>query len=110
MRCMFVEIADFTRRIVRLGLEEDLRKLEMRLDDDPRAGDVEVGACGLRKVRMSDSTRGQGQRGGARVLYAYYPHRETIYFLWVYTKAEQGKLTAEQKEAFCRWVRTLEAD
>jgi hypothetical protein len=107
---MFVEIAEFTRRSVRLGLEEDLRKLQNRLEANPRAGDLDPGTCGLRKVRMSDAARGQGKRGGARVHYFYYPERQIIYLMWVYTKAEQGTLTPEQKRVLCRWVHSLGAD
>lgn len=110
MRCMFVEIPEFTRKVVSLGLEEDLRQLEMRLENDPRAGDVDPGTCGLRKIRMTDSPRGRGKRGGARVHYFYYPDRQIVYLMWVYTKAEQGTLTPEQKRFLCRWVHSLEAD
>jgi hypothetical protein len=62
----------------------------------------------MRKIRMTDSPHKRGKRGGARVHYFYHPRRQTIYLMWLYTKAEQDTLKPEQKRALCRWVRTLE--
>lgn len=108
MQCVFVEMEVFTRRLVSLGLEGDLWKLQDLLRRDPRRGDVDPGTCGLRKIRMPDASHGRGKRGGARVHYFYHPQRQTIYLMWVYTKAEQGTLTPEQKRHLCRWVRSLD--
>lgn len=102
MRCMFVEIGEFTRRVVRLGLEEDLRDLQDRLNLNPRLGRVDPGTGGLRKIRMTDSPRGKGKRGGARVHYLFVPDREIIYMVHVYPKGEQVTLTAEQKRMLRR--------
>lgn len=108
MECLFVEMSPFTKKVVALGLEADLAKLQNCLRENPRAGDVEPGTCGLRKIRMTDSPHGRGKRGGARVHYFYHPSRQIIYLMWVYTKAEQGTLAPDQKRELCRWVRTLE--
>jgi hypothetical protein len=62
MEYLFVETTPFTQAIVKLGLDEDLRKLQDELLRNPTAGDLDPGACGLRKVRMTDATRGQGKR------------------------------------------------
>lgn len=102
MERMFVEIAEFTRRVVRLGLEEDLRRLQDRLIVNPRLGRVDPGTGGLRKIRMSDAPRGKGKRGGARVHYLYVPDRDIIYLVHVYPKGEQVTLTAEQKRMLRR--------
>lgn len=108
MECLFVEMNPFTKKVVALGLEADLAKLQNRLRQNPGAGDVEPGTCGLRKIRMTDSPHGRGKRGGARVHYFYHPPRQIIYLVWVYTKAEQDTLAPDQKRELCRWVRTLE--
>jgi hypothetical protein len=110
MQCMFVEVSAFTRKVIRLGLEEDLRELQFLLESNPKAGDLDPGTCGLRKVRMTDRAHGRGKRAGARVHYFYYPKRRVIYLLWIYTKAEQATLSAEQKRMLCNWVRSLDAD
>jgi hypothetical protein len=52
---MFVEMEVFTRRAIDLGLEDGLGTLQDRLRRDPRAGDVDPGTCGLRKIRMMDA-------------------------------------------------------
>jgi putative transcriptional regulator len=110
MRCMFVEMVEFTRRVVRLGLEEDLRHLQDRLDLDPRSGRVDPGTGGLRKIRMTDSPRGKGKRGGARVHYLFVPEREIIYMVNVYPKDEQVALTPEQKRVLRRLAEMILKD
>ncbi len=81
-RLVFVETSVFTKRIARLGLEDALRGLQLSLLENPTAGDLDPGTGGLRKVRMTDPTRGKGKRGGARVHYLWLPHRERIYLLF----------------------------
>ena len=104
MRYTFVELTAFTNKLVKLGLEDDLVKLQDELLRNPMAGDLDPGACGLRKIRMPDSTRGQGKRFGARVHYLLVPHRGTIYLFNIYPKSEQDALTPEQKKALCRLI------
>ncbi|RFP14753.1 MULTISPECIES: transcriptional regulator [unclassified Duganella] len=55
----------------------------------PDAGDVIPGSGGCRKVRWS--RRGQGKRGGARVIY-FCGADEVIWLLIVYAKSEFDKL------------------
>lgn len=107
MRWVFVESPEFTRRVIKFGLEEELRDLEDELRRNPQAGDVDPSACGLRKIRMRDASRGQGKRFGARVHYLVAPHLETIYLVFLYRKNVQNLLTAEQRDALCRWVRAM---
>ena len=110
MKYLFIEMPQFTRNSVRLGLEEDVRRLQNELMDNPTAGSVDPGTCGLRKVRMQDARRQQGKRFGARVHYLLVPRTLTIYLLNVYPKDERDLLTPEQKKALCRIVRWLEAE
>jgi hypothetical protein len=56
---------------------------------NPEAGDVISGSGGCRKVRWS--RKGQGKRGGARVVY-FNPTEEVIWLLIVYTKAKFDNL------------------
>ena len=95
----FVETDLFTRRVVRLNLEEALRRLQIELAVNPEAGDLDPGTGGLRKVRMADPVRGRGKRGGARVHYLWVPQRRLIYLVFVYTKHEADTLSADQKKA-----------
>ena len=107
MNWLFIEAPEFTRRVMKFGLEQELRDLENELIRNPKAGDVDPTVCGLRKIRLRDRGRGQGKRSGARVHYLFAPHRETIYLVFVYRKDVQKVLTTEQRDALCRWVRAM---
>lgn len=94
----FVEAATFTLRITRLGLEEDLRALQIELIEKPDRGKLDSNTGGLRKIRLADSARSKGKRGGARAHYLWLPDLKRIYFVFVYGKDEQDSLTASQKK------------
>lgn len=91
----------FTRKLVDPGQDDDLRRLQDHLRQNPAAGALDPGACGLRKVRMGDTARRRGKRAGFRVHYLHVPHRQTIYLFNLYSKGEQDSLTPEQKRMFC---------
>lgn len=110
MEWLFVEMPPFTRNAVRLSLEDELRRLQSELLANPEAGRVDPGTCGVRKMRIRDSARGQGKRFGARVHYLLVPERSIIYLLNVYRKDEQDSLTPEQKKALCRLVFFIQAE
>jgi putative transcriptional regulator len=110
MQCMFVESIGFTQRVVQLGLEEDLRRLQNQLNLDPRAGTLDPGTGGLRKVRMTDSSRGRGKRGGARVHYLFAPERGVIYLVSIYPKNEQVTLAPDQKRVIARVARLIDTE
>lgn len=93
----FVETTKFTERVVKFGLEEDLRKLQVELLRNPEKGATDPDTGGVRKVRMSDVGRNQGKRFGARVHYIVAYRRHVIYLVFVYSKGEQAKLSREQK-------------
>lgn len=104
MECTFVEMKPFTRRVVSQGLDGDLRRLQDHLRQNPAAGALDPGACGLRKVRMGDAGRSRGKRSSFRVHYLHVPHRQTIYLFNLYSKDEQDALTPEQKKMLCALI------
>jgi hypothetical protein len=110
MEWMFVEAPEFTRRIVKLMLDDELPTLQAELLANPRAGDVERGTCGLRKIRIRDPGRGQGKRFGARVHYVFVPREQAIYLMSVYPKGEQAALTQSEKKMLCRKLSSWEAE
>jgi len=95
----FVETGVFTRRVLRLGLEGALRKLQLELAANPEAADIEPGTGGLRKIRIPDPSRGKGKRSGARVHYLWLPHRSVVYLVFVYSKDEAEAMTEDQRKA-----------
>jgi hypothetical protein len=103
----FVELEPFTRKVVQLDLEDDLRALQDQLRQNPTAGAIDPGTCGLRKVRMAISKRGRGKRFGARVHYLYFPGDGMICLFNLYLKEEQSALTPSQKKMLCAFVDLL---
>lgn len=49
---VFVSLPEFERRTKRTLTDDDLRALQLRLVEDPDAGDVIAGTGGLRKIRV----------------------------------------------------------
>ena len=92
----FVEMESFTRSRVGVLTDEDLTRVVAELLDDPAAGDRIPDTRGVRKIRVARG--GKGKRGGARVLYFYYLHRETIYLLYAYAKSDLKVITPEDKK------------
>jgi hypothetical protein len=103
----FVETTEFTQRVVKLGLEKEPAKLQRELNQHATKGPTDPGTGGLRKVRIADSTRGQGKSFGARVHYVVAEQRRTIYLVFVYAKGESDTLTAKQKRVLAPRVRAL---
>ena len=102
-----METTEFTQRVVKLGLEKELAKLQRELNQHATKGPTDPGTGGLRKVRIADSTRGQGKSFGARVHYVVAEQRRTIYLVFVYAKGESDTLTAKQKRVLAPRVRAL---
>lgn len=110
MECFFVEMEPFTHKLVKLGLEDELVRVQTELRRNPRAGVVEPGTCGLRKLRVRDSARAQGKRFGARIYYVYVPLERVILLMSIYRKDEQLALTPGQKRELCRRLRDWGAE
>lgn len=106
----FVESAVFTKRVVRLGLEEALRRLQHELGANPTAGSVDPGTGGLRKVRLADPAHGRGKRGAARVHYLWIPGRRLVYLLFVYSKDETQTLSPDQKKTLAAVVHAIKRE
>lgn len=91
---LIVETPIFTRRIHSLLSDEHYRLLQLQLIANPDLGKVIPHSGGLRKARWS--LRGQGKRGGIRVIYYWAVARETLLMLFVYAKNEQDDLSRQQ--------------
>ena len=79
------------------SLASDLRKLELLLLETPDAG-VDLGN-GLRKIRMSITSKGKGKSGGARVItYTTIVNieAEVITLLTIYDKSEQSSISDKE--------------
>ncbi len=105
----FVRTHTFDRNWEACGLnDEDLRRLEQILSDDPNAGVVIPHLDGGRKLRFA--LEGRGKSGGARVIYIDVVIQERIYLLLAYSKGSQTDLTSKQKKVLCDLIVTLKEE
>jgi hypothetical protein len=96
MRRLFVESASFSKRVDRDGATT-LRRIQEELLERLDAGEFIPGTGGLQKIRVGDSGRGKGKRGGFRVIYLDLPSRETTYLLYLYDKGEKTDISPAEK-------------
>lgn len=93
----FIEATLFTRLLPEYLTDDEYARLQLYLANDPEAGDVIPGTGGFRKVRWGDPKRGQGKRGGLRVVYYLFVQESLIWLFTLYGKAEAADLTPSEK-------------
>lgn len=91
----FIELAPFTRRWAKLGLddEDDLLQLQLSIMDDPKAAPVIRGTSGLRKLRFAPTRWKVGKSGAVRVLYTHFEEFGVVLLCLVYGKNEAGNIS-----------------
>ncbi|MGH7578499.1 MAG: type II toxin-antitoxin system RelE/ParE family toxin [Longimicrobiales bacterium] len=102
----FVWLPSFERSAEGLLAEEDRRKLELLLIENPARGATVAGAGGVRKLRIA--VPGRGKRFGARVIYYFRSSKARFYMIAVYGKAAKKDLTPGDKAAISKLVRDME--
>ena len=110
MRATFIETSGFTESLLDLLPDPAFAELQQDLMEDPEAGAVMPGCGGLRKIRTSDSSRGKGKRGGARVIYLHIPDAKRFYFLDIYGKNEKEDLSAVEKKQLRQLAEALKEE
>ena len=91
---VIIETSIFTRQVLDLLTDDQYRELQAVLINHPQAGKVIPGSGGLRKVRWR--AKGQGKRGGARVIYYWVVAQEKLLMLFLYPKGERDDLSPAQ--------------
>jgi len=91
---IFIETSIFERRRGKILADDEYRLLQEELAVNPDAGDEIRGSEGIRKIRWA--AKGHGKSGGCRAIYYWFKSKDTILFLFLYGKNEQGDLTADQ--------------
>ena len=99
MKAVFIETTNFTQWLGEFMSDDAYAAFQWLLMENPTCGDVMPGCGGLRKVRTVDARRGQGKRGGARVIYLHVPEVQKFFMLDIYGKDEKDDLTAPEKAA-----------
>lgn len=104
----FVESPVFTEQVGAVWSDEELSAFQRDLAAYPALGDVIPGLGGLRKVRWA--AKGNGKRGGARIIYLPLPRAGIVYLFYVYTKGDMSDLSAEQKRRLLKAVAAIKAE
>jgi len=102
----FIYQSEFDKAWEALGLnDDDQRDLELRLLDDPKAGDVIQNTNGARKLRIELGEHGRSH--GARVIYVDVMVDECIYLLTCYPKSKLENIPEKKKKIISNLVKTL---
>jgi hypothetical protein len=99
------EMSNFISDADWIFTKEEYEDLIFYLAKYPEAGDVIPGTGGVRKMRWP--ARGQGKRGGARVIYYFRDLNVPLYLLAAYAKGEKLNITAREKVAMSIMVDEL---
>ncbi len=83
-------------------------KIEKELRDDPEAGDLIEGTHGLRKLRVSDGSKGKS--GGLRVLYLDIKLIERIYIIAFFPKNVKENLTKSERNFLAQVVLNIKSE
>ena len=104
----FIQTEEFSHNWDKLGFnDDDLRRLESEIMDDPAAAPVMQGTGGLRKLRFAHGN--QGKSGGVRVCYVDLVIAEAIYLVTVYPKSEKDNLSPEERNNIKKAIKRLKA-
>ena len=91
---VIVETSVFTKQVRALLSDEEYRQFQTDLATRPDLGAIIPHSGGLRKVRWG--FRGQGKRGGVRVIYYWAVSDEHLLLLLMYPKNVQDSLSPNQ--------------
>lgn len=86
-----IETPTFAKQADQIWTEEERLDFIEYIVANPTAGDVIPHAEGARKVRWS--VKGQGKRGGVRVIYFNQDARGIIYLVSIYQKNAKSNIT-----------------
>jgi len=86
----FIETQLFSRLVQEYLTDEDYRRLQDELIQNPEAGSVIRGSGGVRKIRCA--SEGRGKRGGYRVIYFVRHPKGIIWMLTIYPKSETDSI------------------
>lgn len=89
---------EFDRAFKRLkkryrSLSDDVKKLLASLVENPQQG-VEL-YNGMRKIRISFTSKGRGKRGGGRVIIRLTISEDSLTFVYIYDKTDMQNVSDE---------------
>jgi len=92
MNIVIIETLGFTRGVREFLSDDEYTALQWFLSSQPTSGNVIQRTGGARKLRWKQ--KGQGKRGGLRVIYFHHPVKDELWMLALYAKTEQEDLSA----------------
>jgi len=102
----FVSTKIFDKRWEEMGLtDNDLRKLEDYIMQNPFVGDIMEGTGGAVKLRFP--LPDLGKRSGARIIFIDLIKSEKVYLITCYPKSRQDNLTDREKAAIKEAVKSI---
>ncbi len=87
-----IETPSFAKLADKIWTEDERLDFIEWIAQNPLSGDVIPGAEGARKVRWS--VKGQGKRGGVRVIYFNMSDLGIIYLITLYQKSEKENISS----------------
>lgn len=107
MQRTFIILPEFDKNWKSMGLsDEDLRRLENLILQNPEAGALMQGTGGLRKLRFALDNRGKS--GSARVCYVDFNIQETVFLITAYPKNEKENLSKAERNTIHKLIEALE--
>ena len=106
----FFQTRIFSKKLDSRGGDALLRLIEEEVLKNPEAGATVAGTGWVRKLRIVDSERGKGKRGGYRVLYLDLPDRQETFLITFYGKDEADDLSTAGKKVIAQIVAAIKAE
>lgn len=107
MQRTFIILPEFDKNWKSMGLsDEDIRRLENLILQNPEAGALMQGTGGLRKLRFALDNRGKS--GSARVCYVDFIIQETVFLITAYPKNEKENLSKAERNTIHKLIEALE--
>ena len=94
---IFIEAPIFSKLVYGYLNEDEYAALQWTLAARPETGKVISGSGGLRKIRWS--AKGQGKRGGTRIIYYFKKENKEIWLITIFAKSEVEKIPTKALKA-----------
>ncbi len=102
---LIIETLAFTRRVTALLSDEEYTAMQWFLRFKPDTGDIIQRTGRARKMRWRK--KGQGKRGGLRVIYFHHAEENTLWMLALYEKKEKEDLSKSDKEVIKQLIQEI---
>lgn len=103
----FIMTKSFDRSWKNLGLsDDDLRRLQEEIMQNPEAAVTMEGTGGLLKRRFA--LEGRGKRGSLRVCYVDFIIHEKVFLIPAFAKNQKENLTKQEKQEIKKAITALE--